>query len=222
MRETAIALFAACLSCIGMASAQTCPSHPADIRVVEQIAPPAFDYSKSDAELTRMKYSEGTTADFANHRIVGLTVASIVATTHVWITSAPAGPDRLCAWPSAVTLTVSTRPTVYVSAAHGHCNLDETKAHEMKHVAIDRSVIDRYMPVFRSEAERAIAEIGTIGPIPRAQLPDIQQEIHDRVREATRRALAALNVDRSVEQRALDTPAEYDRLRQACRPKAKC
>jgi hypothetical protein len=220
MHRIAIA-FVACLSGTEPAFAETCPNQPSDIRVVAQITPPVFDFSRTDPELTRLKYGDPRPADYRNHRIVGLTAARIAATTHVWITSAPAGSDRLCAWPSSVVVTISTAPTIYVSPVHGRCNQDATKAHEMRHVAIDRSVIEHYLPIFRSEIARAVTTIGTIGPIPRAQLPDTQQVIHDRVRAAARHTLAALNAERSVEQQALDSAAEYERLRRACPSKSK-
>lgn len=204
------------LSYLVLATAAPCPSNPTDIHVVEKIERPSIDLSKSDKELTDIKYGSPMATDRSDHRVIGLMVARIVATTHVRITSIPIGSGQFCAWPSMVTVTLSTAPTVYVSAAHGKCNLDTTLAHEMRHVAIDSSIIDRYMPVFRNEIESAVTELGTIGPVSRPYLPAIQQEIHDRIHAATSRTFTVLNAERSVEQQKLDSVAEYDRLSRVC------
>jgi len=198
------------------AAAQTCAGEPTDIRIVEKIDPPSTDFTKSEGELERMRLAGGIASDFPFTRVAGLTVASIAVDSEIRIANTRSSTGQVCAWPSVVTITLSTHPTVYVSSQHGACHVRAATEHEMQHVAIDREMVERYVGIFRRRIGRMVDAIGIVGPAPEANLSSVRHRIEEKINAVIAITSDELTEERVARQHGLDSPTEYHRLAEAC------
>ena len=198
------------------ASAVACPANHTDVRISENITPPRTDTSKTADQLKAMRFSDAVSTDPKFTETAGVTDASIVLDSEV--RTASSGPESgpFCVWPSVITVTLSTAPIIYVDASHGPCRQAAALAHEMGHVDIDRRMIERFVPIFRSRVMGMAEAIGSAAATDRDQLQTVRSHIEDKVNAMLSITLDALNVERLKAQHAHDSPEEYERLSTAC------
>jgi hypothetical protein len=199
------------------AEAVTCPVNHTDVRISRKIEEPRIDYSKREGQLETMKFQDSLASDRKFVHVAGLTVASIAVDSEVRIasTGTTAG-EPTCAWPTVVTVTLNTAPTVYVGADHGACLRDVGLGHEMQHVAIDRNVIDFYGPIFRRQINAMIDAMNSAAPSPGLDVQSWRQRIEEKINAVISVESDALNSNRAARHRILDSPEEYWRLSAAC------
>lgn len=198
------------------AATDSCFRDPTEVRVYAKIDPPTTDFSKNEAQLKVMKPDGAIAGDPRFAHLAGLTVAGIEVDSEVRIANTRFSDGKVCAWPSVVTITLSTTPKVYVTADHSKCQTDAALTHEMEHVAIDKAIIDRYAPIFRRRIAVMVEAIGTVGPAPESDLSSIRHRIEEKVNAAIVVTTDQLTADRTTEQRNLDSPTEYERLGNVC------
>ena len=197
-------------------AADSCIRDPTEVRIYAKIDPPTTDFTKNEAQLKALKPDGAIAGDPRFTQITGLTVAGIEVDSEVRIANSRFSDGNVCAWPSVVTITLSTSPKVYVTADHSKCQTDAGLTHEMTHVAIDRAIIDRYTPIFRHRMSTMVEAIGTVGPVPESALSTIRHRIEEKINAAIAVATDQLTTDRTAEQRGLDSPTEYERLANVC------
>ena len=199
------------------AEAVTCPVNHTDVRIARKIEEPRIDYSKREGQLETMKFQDPLASNRGFARVAGLTVASIAVDSEIRIASTGnAAGEPTCAWPTVVTVTLSTAPTVYVGADHGTCLREVGLGHEMQHVAIDRNVIDFYSPIFRREINAMIDAMNSTSPSPSLDVQSWRQRIEEKINAVISVQSDALNSNRAARHRTLDSPEEYWRLSEAC------
>ena len=203
------------LSSLIPASVDTCTKDPAEIRIYAKIDPPVTDLSKTEAQLDAMKTDPIAGSPRFTH-VGGLTVGSISVDSEIRIANTRFGDGQICAWPSVVTITLGTKPTVYVAVDYSKCRIEGALAHEMQHVAIDRDIINRHSADFRRQISAMVDAIGVVGPAPDTALSSIRHRIEDKINAAIAVAVDDLNDDRATRQSQLDSPAEYQRLSLLC------
>jgi hypothetical protein len=194
-----------------------CPTEHTEIRISKEITEPRIDYSKRATQLETMKFRDPVASDRSFTRVAGLTVAAVTVDSEIRIasTGTTAG-EPTCAWPSVVTVRLSTAPTVYVGADHGQCSRDVGLGHEMQHVAIDKRVIDTYGPIFRLHLNAMADAMNASTPQTGLDLVSWRARIEEKMNAVIAVVSDALNDDRSTWHRQLDSPAEYQRLSVAC------
>jgi hypothetical protein len=199
------------------AEAVTCPINHTDVRIARKIEEPRIDYSKREGQLETMKFQDSVASDRRFAQVAGLTVASIAVDSEIRIasTGSSAG-EPTCAWPTVVTVTLSTAPTVYVGADHGTCLREVGLGHEMQHVAIDRNVIDFYSPIFRRQIGAMVDAMNSTAPSPGLDVQSWRQRIEEKINAVISVQSDALNSNRAARHRTLDSPEEYWRLSAAC------
>lgn len=212
-----LALAALALSAGGAAaSVPVCPAEHTNVRVSKDVAAPRIDYSKRATQLETMKFRDPVASDRSFARVAGLTVAAIAVDSEIRIASTGnAAGEPTCAWPSVVTVTLSTAPTVYVGADHGTCSREVGLGHEMQHVAIDKGVIDTYGPIFRRRLD-AMIDAMNAAPEPNLDVNSLRARIEEKINAVIAVTSDSLNDDRANQHRRLDSPMEYSRLSFAC------
>jgi hypothetical protein len=116
-----------------------------------------------------------------------------------------------CAWVDEILITVAMpKRTIYIIRERrpGSCPYESVLAHERKHQATDEAVLAEYRPRLQRAAEEAAASL------PRRGAPATQLTVP--LAAAMKRAFAALTEARTERQSAIDTPAEYRRVRAVC------
>jgi hypothetical protein len=199
------------------ASVPACPASHTEIRISKDVEEPRIDYSKRATQLESMKFRDPVASDRSFARVAGLTVAAIAVDSEIRIAStATSAAEPPCAWPSVVTVTLSTAPTVYVGADHGVCSREIGLGHEMQHVAIDKKVIDTYGPIFRRRLDAMIDAMNSAAPEPRLDINSWRARIEEKINAVISVTSDKLNDDRANQHRTLDSPVEYLRLSYAC------
>jgi len=195
-------------------AADICSRDPTDIRISVTIEPPKTDFTKSDSQLDALKAGVAGNPRFIP--ISGLTLAKIAVNSEVRIANIRTGSGQTCVWPTAVVVTLSTAPEVYVVTNHGKCRTDLAIGHEMQHVAIDREIIDRYSPIFRRRITAMVDAIGTVGPVAQIDLSSVRRRIEEKINAAIAVVGDQMDAERAARQQALDSPSEYARLSLTC------
>jgi len=199
-------------------AAPACPGEHTEVRISKKIEEPRVDYSKRAGQLETMKFTDPVASDRSFTRVAGLTVAAIAVDSEIRIASSAATSpgEATCAWPSVVSVTISTAPTVYVGADHGVCSREVGLNHEMQHVAIDRRVIDTYGPIFRQRLDAMVDAMNSAAPEAGLDVGSLRSRIEEKINAAIAVVADSLNDDRSSRHRKLDSPQEYQRLSYAC------
>jgi len=199
------------------ASVPACPASHTDIRISKDVEEPRIDYSKRAPQLESMKFRDPIASDRSFARVAGLTVAAIAVDSEIRIASTgTSGGEPACAWPSVVTVTLSTAPTVYIGADHGVCSREVGLGHEMRHVAIDKKVIDTYGPIFRRRLDAMIDAMNSAAQEPGLDINSWRARIEEKINAVISVTSDSLNDDRANQHRTLDSPMEYLRLSYAC------
>jgi len=197
------------------AVADVCPVNHTDIRVTQKIDQPHLDYSKSTAELKSMKFSEPVT-DQGFAETTGLTVHSIAVDSEIRIASSGSEGAPTCVWPTVVTVTLSTAPTIYIASDGGDCRRIVALGHENQHAAIDRDIIARYIPVFRRRLADMVDAMNAAAPEASLDTDSRRSRIEEKINAMIAVTSEVMNADQAAQQRELDSPEEYRRRTDAC------
>lgn len=213
-RATLLALLSAgCIAtCGALADPSTCGSHPTDVRISLQVAPTRVDDTRTESELAAMHFSQSVASDRRFLQLTGLTVAGIAVDQEIRF--ARSGPN--CIWPSVVTVTLSTAPTIYLVRSRGQCLLTLGLTHERRHVAVNDDVLKRYAVEFRNRVGTMTDAIVSARPTPSGDADTLRSRMEEEIAAMVSVTSDRLYDDWSTDQRAVDTPAEYRRISNAC------
>jgi len=197
------------------ATPASCTPDPTDVRIEIKIADPRVDTTKTGAQLQTMHFDGAVSSNRRFTEWTGLTVGGIAVDSEIRIANDTAN-GKVCAWPSAVTITLSTAPTVYVVTDHGDCQKAAGLKHEMEHVAIDRQIIQRYAQIFRRRIASMADAIELDSTASDKDLKTQRRRIEEKIDAMIAVVSDNLNADRDMEQQAFDSPEEYTRMSNAC------
>ena len=201
------------------AVADVCPVNHTDIRVTQKIDEPRLDFSKTAAQLKAMKFNQPV-SDLGFAETTGLTEHSIAVDSEIRIASSgSAGSDPgapLCVWPTVVTVTLSAAPMIYIASDDGDCRHATALAHEMQHAAIDRGIIARYIPIFRSRLATMVDAMSAPAPEVALDIDARRSRIEEKINAMIAVTSEVMNADQVAQQRELDSPEEYRRRSNAC------
>lgn len=132
-----------------------------------------------------------------------------------------------CLYYNAVNIEIRLSPAIYVVKEFkpGSCAHDAVLAHEKKHAAVDREIVNKYAPRIGAEVQKAINAAGALGPYPLADM----KPASDRMIRHVQTAIALLELQMTEEQarrqQAVDSLEEYERvsrhIREVCKVDAR-
>ncbi len=204
-----------CWSTTATAAEGVCPSNRTEIRISQKITPPRIDETKSEAQLATMRFTESVASDRRFLQLTGLTVAGIAVDQEIRF--ARGGPESgpYCVWPSVVTVTLSTAPTIYIVASHGPCLMTLGLEHERRHVAVNQDIVARYATIFRGRLA-AMAEAIDQDRAPAGDAQAARDRMEEKIGAIVSVTSDLMYADWATDQRAVDSPAEYRRISDAC------
>jgi hypothetical protein len=184
---------------------------PATYEVVEVPLQFAEDDEVGITDLTKR-----SGASIARHRTYGLTTANFghVTETELRLVEQRAT-GRTCATPHVV-VQLSMQPVVvYVARelAGDRCQHDVTREHELKHIAINREVLDDAARKLRDELAPAMGTAILHG----ASGPGIASQYESRLRDYLENFMREQHRLLAQRQAEIDSPDEYARVANACR-----
>ncbi len=203
-------------SWLALPAAGACPSNHTEVRVTENIVPPKIDFSRNSEQIKASKIGDAPMGDYKYAEMTGITDAAISIDSEIRTTASgpPNGPA--CIWPSVISVKLSTTPIIYVDASHGECRKAVALEHEMGHVAIDRQVIERYIPIVRNHVALLAEAIGSVPAPSYDGLAVARGRIEDKINALLAVIDDSLVADRAAAAVAHDSPEEYLRVSRAC------
>ena len=198
-----------------LAEAQACEPDAADVRVETRIDAPRVDRTKNGDQLQAMQFDGSVTSNRRFALWTGLTVGGIAVDSEIRIANDSTG-KSVCAWPSAITITLSTSPTVYIVGTNSPCQQTIGLDHEMEHVALDRQIIERYVPIFRRNITDMAAAIDANASPSERDLKTQRRRIEEKINAMIAVVADRMNSDRDGVQKSFDSVEEYTRVSNAC------
>ena len=195
------------------------PQRPPHIDVKIDMKAPRLDLTKSMQDLGQ--FDIDTINPYAGRPgtvvVGGLTRGAIRVSHQVQVAGARYIGNS-CVWFNRVDLVIRLDPVVYVAKEFkpGTCRYDAVRAHEQKHVQVDRDMVNRYQGAYVEAVRAALKKTPVAGPAPVAQEPQLQAALAEQVRQAVTALTDRLEAERKQAQQAVDTAQEYDRVAALC------
>ncbi len=119
---------------------------------------------------------------------------------------------------TSFTYTIEYSPVIYIASDFKSmgCRYSQTLAHEKRHVATDKRVIEKYLPDMKREITRLVKKMPAQGPYPREKVEEQQQRILQDVALVTKPYMDQLIALRRTEQAKIDTVENYKRDTALC------
>lgn len=124
-----------------------------------------------------------------------------------------------CLWLTTLTIQITAAPEISIAKelAENSCQYRAVLAHEQKHVAVDRELLQafakRIEPTFRDFAR----EMAVQGPLPSSVMYQAQNTTTNRINIRLQSEMTKFQHERDRKQQALDTAAEYHAIASQCR-----
>lgn len=185
------------------------------VRVTTYFEAPAYNFEQP---LPRLKDIVAAQASAVFHRDqpVGFAVGELNFSITLQTNMVVGSDGRICARPAEAHVDVGFQHNaIYVARElpRSSCGHAEILAHEEGHVAIDRKLLADYQPMLQQFAEVAIRKLGVV----RANDPnEARQRMQNFINDQLEVAAGEMNKERGYRQQAHDSPAEYQRLSEAC------
>jgi hypothetical protein len=172
-----------------------------------------YDYSKSAAELKALEnnkasspYPPGADTATGGLRADHPTVATSVTldiVSNLWS-------KQGCARYKSIDIEIHLRPQIYVAKEYdtGVCR-QAVLAHELKHVQVDRDVMNKYAAIIAPQVQDIVNRIGALGPFGAESTEAVKAQAAGYVTVATDRIEKAMETELNTRQKDVDSLEEY-------------
>lgn len=180
---------------------------------------PGIDLTRSSADLQHFKidtvnpYGPGVEST-----VGGLTNSAIEVGQKIAVGGARLGASH-CLWFERVDVTVVLKPTIFVAREYpqGSCRFKAIWDHELKHVAVDKALLDKYRGVYDRSIRDAVRAHVVEGPFINQTDRAVQDIMINRLQVLGQNITARMKSERDRLQQQIDTLAEYERVGKLCR-----
>ena len=210
------------LLALAAASPQICQMpKTAEISVVPKTAEVRIDTSRSLADL--QSQSIDTINPYGYNHVThtnGFMEGRIALTSDVKLDYKQA-PQMMafCIWYDKVTIEFNISPTIVIAkeVAEDRCMYNAVLEHEMKHVNVDRKIVNKYSKTIGQKVFDGLKQRGFIaGPI----APEDTRQISDRMRRTVAQLIEfehkKMEIERAEKQQAVDNLEEYKSVQAKC------
>ena len=127
--------------------------------------------------------------------------------------------NEVCLWYERIKIDLSLSPKIYVASEipEGTCTYREVLAHEQKHLAVSRRVVNKYAKLIGQAVLSDITAKGWVaGPVPKEVQMETQEGLDRRLEGIVKSYFSALEKEHEAMQKQVDTLSEYQRVDAAC------
>lgn len=216
-----------CLLTSGPAQAGNCvPGSVPQIEIAVSEAEPRFDYKFTRAELARFPGNANVPALAVYDITVNALSTGRMNIKHNLSYQRTVLPDKqVCVQVSRLDIGIHIEPVIYMAKElrTEACEYKSYLEHEMKHVAVDRQLVDDYKDVIRRNIGFSFPQAGdfVVGPVPASLRKEAEEELSYNITGVLRATIDSLLRERSFRQREIDSVGEYASLTLACAVKGK-
>jgi hypothetical protein len=198
------------------------PDKPARVDVRAGSEDIRWDFSKSTEQLRNFDIdTKNPYGDHGHFEVGGLMKGGInMEQTMRFSSLTHQGLRQICVYYDSVNVRFNITPTIYIANKHqpGTCKHNAIKEHEMKHIAVDRKIVNKYAALVGRMIKAEIDRAAIYGPVPFTQAAQVQSHMKQRMENILRTASAQMEAERAKLQQAVDSREEYDRVSRQCQP----
>lgn len=194
---------------------------PAQINVIPSAAPVEYDLSQSREQLQSQKIDTINPYGFdTQSHTNGFMKGTITMRPHVKLDYKTVFNGRaVCIWYEKIDLKIAIDPAIVIAkeVAEDNCMYAAVKEHELKHVNVDRKIVNKYAKTMGRKIFDGLQSRGFIvGPVSVEQAQDVAQRMQSTVSQLIELEYKKLEIDRAESQQAVDSLEEYTRVSNLC------
>ncbi|MBP2297998.1 hypothetical protein [Azospirillum picis] len=199
-----------------------CGQFPApQLTIDSTLAPVQRDDGLTIAQLTRLPGRGPGPVGTSTGHVLGLTLARYGEQSQVSALFKALGDGTYCAAPSAVAVTFGFQQRIVHVAREipgASCLHGEVLAHEMRHVAVDETLLRDMLPQIRS---RLTDVVGRMQPVRSRSQNQAMAAIRRPLETEMRRIMRDFGQERDRRQAQVDSVEEYERVSRVCNGEAR-
>lgn len=199
-----------------------CPLvRPAQINVVPATENVKYDYSKTMAQLQQTEVNTINPYGFSGVTVVhGYMQANVAVKPEVRVShQRDRNTGGFCLWYDTINVRIEITPTIVIAKEiyNDPCLKKATLDHEMKHVNVDRQIVNKYAKIIGQKVYNAIAERGfRTTPVPTEHAQGMQDRMMKVIAQVIQFEHDKMQIERMEAQQAVDSLEEYQRTSQLC------
>ena len=195
---------------------------PTQINVIPKTEPVKYDYSKTRAMLQAQKidtvnpYGYGVESHTTGYMEGSVHLKHSVELEHKFIPKY----NAYCIWYKTVDLSLEIDPTIVISReeAEDKCRLKAVRDHELKHVMVDRQIVNKYSQTIGKKVYDGLESRGfMVGPIPAKNVEAVVARMQGTIGQLIDLEYQKMQIERRERQQAVDSLEEYERVNAMCR-----
>lgn len=127
--------------------------------------------------------------------------------------------NAVCLWYDTINLDIQVEPTIVIAkeVAQDKCMLEAVKTHELKHVNVDREIVNKYAKTMGRKIFDGLNQRGfLVGPVPQENAQDIVNRMQSTVGQLVELEYKKMEIERAERQQAVDSLEEYKSVSATC------
>ena len=195
---------------------------PTQINVVPRAEPVKYDYSQPRAMLQAQKidtvnpYGYNTTSHTTGYMQGSIQLKHSVEMGHKFLPRY----NAYCIWYKTVNLNIEVDPTIVIAKeeTEDKCRLNAVRDHELKHVNVDREIVNKYGRTMGQKVYDGLKSRGFMaGPIPAAQAEAVIARMQTTIGQLIDLEYQKMQIERQERQQGVDSLEEYERVNNVCK-----
>lgn len=215
-------LTAASLLILAAGNPSVCPEPPmTKINVLPRTKDVKYNFESSMAELQAQEVD--TIDPYGFHDVTmtqGFMQGQIKMTPKVKVDyEFISGNKAACLWYKTIDIEIEIDPTIVLAKeiAKDKCMKSAVLEHEMKHVKVDRQIVNKYAQIMGKKVYDALVERGfKVGPIQQEYAQETMNKMHKVVYQIVEHEYQKMAIERTELQRAVDNLKEYESVNALC------
>lgn len=125
----------------------------------------------------------------------------------------------VCLWYDTVNLDIQIDPTIVIAkeVAKDKCMLNAVREHELKHVRVDREIVNKYAKTMGKKLHDGLKQRGfLVGPVRQEDAQAIVTRMQETVGQLVEMEYKKMEIKRAERQQAVDSLEEYTRVSNEC------
>lgn len=179
-----------------------------------------YDFTQTEDDLGKFKID--TKSPYAKHVITdvgGLMKGGIEMRQTMQVKNLThSGLKQVCMWYSQVAVDIKFDPTIYIAKEFppGSCRHKAIMGHEMKHVQVDRQMVNKYAALIGKAIQKEIDAKPVYGPASVTQKAALEKQMNMRMEQIMKSNSNIMDAERSLLQQQIDSIEEYERVNNLC------
>ncbi len=194
---------------------------PTQINVIPRSEPVKYDYSQTLDQLqakqidTINPYGFDTQSHTAGYMQGSVSLLSEVKLGQQYFPRY----NVYCLWYDTVTLKIEIDPTIVIAKekTQNKCEFNAIKEHELKHVKVDRQIVNKYSGTMGRIVYDGLKSRGfLVGPIPAKNVREVAARMQQTVGQLLDLEKQKMSIERIELQQGVDSLEEYQRVNTLC------